>query len=67
MKKTMTILLAMAILTITPMAMAANKTCKVISITDTEVLLNCEDTKGLVVGDKVKIKPKKKNRAIEGC
>ena len=67
MTKTTAILLAMAILTISSMAMAANRTCEVISITDTEVLLNCEDVKGLMVGDRVKMKPQKKDKAIEGC
>lgn len=67
MKKITATLMAMAILTLSPMAMAATKTCEVVSITDTEVLLNCKNVKGLTVGEKVKIKTLKKTNAIEGC
>lgn len=67
MTKITAILLAMAVLTISPLAMAASRTCEVIKITDKEVVLNCEDVKELIVGDQVKVKIKKKSKGIEGC
>ena len=67
MAKITAMMLAMAILTISPLAMAASKQCEVVSITDKEVVLNCEDVKELIVGDQVKLKTKKKSKAIEGC
>ena len=67
MTKITAMILAMAILTIASLAMAASKTCEVVSITDKEVILNCEDVKELIVGDQVKLKIKKKSKAIEGC
>ncbi len=67
MAKITAMMLAMAILTISPLAMAASITCEVVSITDKVVVLNCEDVKELIVGDQVKIKPKKTSHAIEGC
>ena len=67
MAKVTAIMLAMAILTISPLAIAASKTCEVVSITDKEVVLKCEDVKELIVGDQVKIKTKKNSKAIEGC
>ena len=67
MAKVTAIMLAMAILTISPLVKAASTTCEVVSITDKEVVLNCEDVKELIVGDQVKIKTKKKSKAIEGC
>ncbi len=67
MAKITAMMLAMAILTISSLAMAASKTCEVVSITDKEVILNCEDVKELIVGDQVKLKTKKKSKTIEGC
>jgi len=67
MAKITAMMLVMAILTISPLAMAASKKCEVVSITDKEVVLNCEDVKELIVGDQVKLKTKKKSKAIEGC
>ena len=67
MAKITAMMLVMAILTLSSLAMAASRTCEVVSITEKEVVLNCEDVKELIVGDQVKIKTKKKSKAIEGC
>lgn len=66
--KMVTVALAAAIIfTLTPLSKAATMTCEVVSITETRVELSCEEVKGLSLGDQVKIKAKKKSKAIEGC
>ena len=57
----------MAIFSVAPLAMAATKTCEVVSVTEKEVVLKCKDVQDLVVGDQVKIKTQKKRKAVEGC
>lgn len=66
-KKVLVVTAAAALLAFAPLAMAASRTCEVVSIAESEVVLNCEDVKGISVGDQVKIKTKKKSKAIEGC
>lgn len=66
--KMLTVVLAgAAVLTLAQIAMAASRTCEVVSIAETEVVLSCKDIKGFSVGDKVKVKARKKSKAIEGC
>ena len=57
----------MAIFFLAPLAVAATKTCEVVSVTEKEVVLKCKDVQDLVVGDQVKIKTQKKRKAVEGC
>ena len=67
MVKGATIMSAMAIFTLSPLAMATSRTCEVVSVTDKEVVLKCENGKELIVGEQVKIKTTKLKKAIEGC
>lgn len=67
MKMVTIVLAAVMVFALTPLAKAATMTCEVVSITETQVELNCEEVKGFSVGDQVKIKAKKKSKAIEGC
>lgn len=67
MKMVTVVMAAVAVLLLSPLAIAGTRTCEVVSIAESEVVLTCKDVKGFSVGDKVKIKAKKKGKAIEGC
>ncbi len=46
--------------------MAKVTTCTIVSVNEKEVVMKCTAPENLTVGDKVRVKPKKK-KAIEGC
>ena len=67
MAKMIAMIVAMVMLSMTPVAMAAKIDCEVIKITEKEVVLTCESGDGLVVGEQVTVKTQKKRKTVEGC
>ncbi len=59
--------LGVFLLLATSSAMARVTTCTVVSITDKEVVMQCNKAENLKKGDKVRVKPVAGKKAIEGC
>ena len=68
MKKSLTLILALFLVTASSHALAATTKCTITAVEDNSISLDC-GTKAKVfkVGDEVKIRTAKKVKAIEGC
>lgn len=68
MKKIMTLALALSLAAVSNQALAASAKCTVTDVNESSITLDCGSTaQSLKVGEEVKIRTAKKQKAIEGC
>jgi len=67
MKKSIVSVVLALTFAVSTIAVAATVKCTVDSVAGDKVTMTCKKADTLKAGDKVKVKPKKKAPAIEGC